>query len=211
MDCWENGAYAQKYCTLQARPRRCLDAPSCTSDADCASLGLVCDQEAGSPSQGYCVNGTPCPMGNECDPATQVCVNGLCVGANCINQPSQCGPNEMCDMTTGMCVPVMSGGCTQNADCPQGQYCNQQVNPPRCENGCRTNADCPSGVCNAMNQCEFPNNSLCGPCMTDADCPAGLQCVSFAGSSLCREPCLTSQTCTDTNRQCVLLFCSCVL
>lgn len=210
MDCWVGGTYSGKYCALNARPRTCNDAPMCSSDADCAALGLVCDTTPGSPSEGYCVNGQPCPMGTECGPG-QVCVNGVCVGANCLNQPSLCQPTEMCDPNTGQCVPVQSGACTQDTDCPQGQFCNRAINPPQCQPGCRSNADCPGGVCNAMNQCEYPNNAICGPCMMDSDCPAGTQCVSFAGSSLCREPCLTSQTCTDTNRQCVLLYCSCFL
>lgn len=210
-DCWESGAYAQRYCALSSRPRRCLDTIPCTRDLDCANLGLVCDLQTGSSSEGFCINGIPCPMGTECDPATQVCVDGLCVGANCVNQPSRCGPGETCNPTTGECESMGGVPCSRNEDCPQGQYCNTNVNPNRCENGCRSNADCPGGICNAMNQCEFPNNALCGPCTSDNDCPAGTRCVDFAGTSLCREQCLTSQSCSDPNRSCVLLFCSCLL
>lgn len=209
-DCYENGAYAQKYCSLTTRPRRCLDTIACTADADCASLGLVCDLQAGSPSQGFCINGDACPMGTECDPTTQVCVDGRCVGANCVNQPSRCGANEMCDTGTGLCVPTGGATCASDAECPQGQYCNTTVNPNRCENGCRSNADCPGGVCNAAHQCEFPNNAICGSCGSDSDCPAGTRCVDFAGTSLCRESCLLNP-CSDPNRSCVLLFCSCLL
>lgn len=209
-DCFEDGVYVRRYCALNAQPRRCLDSVSCRSDLECANFGLVCDLQMGSPSFGYCINGRPCPNGTECDPSSQLCVNGVCVGANCINQPSRCAPTEMCDTATGQCVPVQSGACTRDTDCPQGQYCNLAISPSRCENGCRSNADCPGGVCNVMHQCEYPSNAICGPCSRNSDCPPGTQCIDIAGSALCREPCLTSQSCSDPNRQCLLFFCSCL-
>lgn len=208
-DCYDNGAYAMKYCALAGTPKLCQNAPSCSTDADCASLGLVCDLTAGSPSQGYCINGIECPNGTEC-PNGQVCVAGRCAGANCITQPSLCTSTQMCDTATGMCVDIMTGACTVDTDCATGQYCNTAVG--QCQTGCRSNADCGTGVCNAAHMCEYPNNALCGPCSSDADCPGGTECVDIAGTSLCREGCLLSQTCTiDTTRTCVLAYCSCLL
>ncbi len=212
MDCWDNGSFARRYCALSAQPRRCLAAPPCTRDLDCANLGLICDLTPGSPSEGFCQNGRACTGPSDCEPA-QVCVGGRCAGANCVNQPSLCAAGETCDPSTGQCVPAQSSGCTRNEDCPQGQFCNVQVNPPACQPGCRSNADCPpNGRCNAMNQCEFPSNSICGPCTTDSDCPGGTQCqgIDSLGLTFCLQPCLLNLTrCSLPGATCALLYCTC--
>jgi len=210
MDCFDNGAFVNKFCTIANPPRRCVDAPTCVSDADCVANGLVCDTQAGSPSMGYCQNGMPCPMGTECG-AGQVCQAGVCVGENCQNNPALCGANETCDPVTLMCVPNQGGTCTQDTDCQAGYYCN--TSSSTCQVGCRDNTECPGGVCNASNQCEYPTGQFCGPCMVDTDCPAGARCVDnpFTGK-ICYEQCssLLMQPCSDPNDSCILGNCSCL-
>jgi hypothetical protein len=201
-DCFENGAYAGKFCALDSSPRQCLNAPGCTSDADCAAVGLVCDTSAGSPSQNKCVNGTPCPNGNECG-ANQVCVGQVCVGRNCQNTPTLCQAGETCDPATLRCVPAQGGNCTSDAQCPQGTFCDGM----RCAPGCRSNADCNGGVCNAQNQCENAPGGLCGPCMSNSDCPTGTICGRLSGR--CVELCASGTCMMNPAAQCTILFCSC--
>ncbi len=211
MDCYQNGMYAGKYCSLGSSPRRCLDSPNCTSDQDCAQLGLVCDLTQGSPTQGRCINGVMCTMDSECG-ATQVCRNNVCAAATCVEKPSICNSQtEMCDTTTGRCVPNQSGACMSHTDCQQGYYCNTAVNPARCDQGCRDNSDCPMGTCNAQHMCEYGTGALCAPCNADSDCPSGTRCADVLGMKTCREPCLISGCTMNPNATCVLLFCSCII
>ncbi|MCB9648561.1 MAG: hypothetical protein H6730_18460 [Deltaproteobacteria bacterium] len=210
-DCFDNGTFIQKFCTVANPPKRCADAPSCSTDNDCSSYGLVCDTAAGSPSMGYCQNGLPCTVGgNEC-PVGQTCVNNVCVGENCLNKPSLCTANETCDPVTAMCVPNNTGTCTQDTDCQAGYYCN--TSSSTCQVGCRDNTECPGGVCNAAHQCEYPMGQFCGPCTTDADCPGGARCVNnpFTGNT-CYEQCSTilMQPCSDPNASCIFGNCSCL-
>lgn len=188
-DCYANGMYDGKFCSVQASPRLCLPAPNCTSDAQCSSSGLVCDLNAGSPSNGRCVNGTPCPNGNECNPTTQVCTGGVCAAKNCINTPNFCMANETCDQATGACVPVQMGNCTTDTQCQSGFYCNTTTN--MCTAGCRDSSECSGGVCDANHRCVQPTGSVCGPCTTNNDCPMGTECLmhSFRQEMLCYERC----------------------
>jgi hypothetical protein len=212
MGCWQNGAYAGKVCTVQASPRRCVDAPNCTGDVACASLGLVCDLVMASPSYQRCVNGTPCPNGNECNPSTQACVDMVCVGKNCNNTPNFCMANERCDMATGTCLPLMSGTCTTDGMCNPGFWCNTAVN--MCELGCRDSSECSGGVCDANHRCQQPTGNVCGPCTSDADCPAGTNCRphSIRSEMLCYEACnaFAGEDCMlNPNAVCFALRCAC--
>ena len=205
-DCLNMGAYDGKYCAVRAQPKTCLEAPTCTEEIDCAQFLLVCDQMMGSASQGRCVNGAACPMGNEC-PANQTCQDGQCVGQNCINTPNLCGMGENCNTQTGRCEMGGNTSCTDNSDCPQGQYCNTSANV--CLPGCRDNSDCPMGaICDANNQCVQQPGGYCGPCQTDADCPGGLSCGLI--SQQCKQRCQSASDCTfDPSASCTFFFCSC--
>ncbi len=210
-DCFENGVFAQKFCTIANPPKRCAAAPACTSDAECAASGLVCDMTAGSPSMGYCQNGTPCtPNGNECSNGA-VCDQGICRPPNCGNTPSLCQADEVCDPVTLMCVPMQGGTCTTNSECNAGYFCNTSTS--MCEVGCRDNTECMGGICNAQNMCEFPMGQFCGPCMVDTDCPANGRCVDnpFTGKT-CYESCSTvlMQPCSDPADSCIFGNCSCL-
>ena len=203
-DCFTMGAYDNKYCALRASPKVCLEAPQCTDDIDCSLLYLICDQRMGEASQGRCINGMACPVGNEC-PSTQTCIDGACVGKNCINTPSLCTATETCNSQTGRCEAGGTMSCAMDGDCPAGEYCNTTLNA--CRPGCRDNSDCPMGICNASHQCVQGAGALCGPCQSDADCPAGLTCAQF--TKVCKEVCL-GPTCTMTPQaMCVFFTGSC--
>lgn len=205
-DCKMNGVYAGLFCTINSPPKRCLEAPDCTSDAQCVNDGLVCDLDPQSESNGKCVNGSPCtPGGNECNPTTQACVDGVCVAKNCLNTPSLCQPDETCDPSTGQCV---SSGCTMDTDCQPGFWCDTAAS--QCEVGCRDNSECNGGVCDASHRCQNTMGGVCGACMDDTDCPGGTRCVDATG--LCHETCsmILGQMCSDPNRQCIFGNCSCL-
>jgi hypothetical protein len=210
-DCRVGGAYVGKFCTVQNPPRRCVTSPSCTTDNDCtqAGSGLQCDLRMGSDSINHCVNGTPCPMGNECN-TMQTCVNHVCVAKNCVNTPNLCPAGQHCDQASAMCLPNTGGMCMQDTDCMTGYYCNTFMTPSLCEAGCRSNADCMGGVCDASHTCQTGMGGVCGPCMTDAQCPAGTHCLS--GLGLCYQPCAAGMTCTlRPGAMCVLGNCTCFL
>lgn len=210
-DCKENGVYVGKFCTLTSPPKRCLNAPSCNTDAECAQSSLICDLTQGSPSRNKCVNGTLCPNRNECNPTTQACISGVCVQKNCINTPSECASNETCDPSSGRCVASSGGPCSQDSNCAADHWCNTSVNQGACQLGCRDNGGCPGGVCNAQHQCEGPSGGICGPCASDTDCPAGTNCIEALGA--CYEPCSTvaMQACSNPMAQCIFGNCSCFL
>jgi hypothetical protein len=210
-DCRVNGAYVGKYCTLQSPPNRCAMAPSCTMNSDCAQQGLLCDTQMGSDSYHHCVNGTPCPMGNECN-STQACVNHVCVQKNCLNTPSLCTAMQHCDAATAMCVNTQMGMCSTDTDCQMGFYCNTLQSPAVCQLGCRDNTSCMGGICNANHQCQTGMGMVCGMCTTDHDCPAGTHCLM--GLNLCYQPCdmTTGMGCTfRPTAMCVFGNCSCFL
>jgi hypothetical protein len=213
-DCLDQGGMFQnQFCTLNVSPTRCASAPSCTSDAQCVHLNLLCDL-SGGPSNGYCQNGMPCPNGNECNPTTEVCdpQSQVCVRKNCINTPSLCMATETCDVVTGQCTPSQTGTCADDIECPAGRYCDLATTPGTCKVGCRSSADCAGGNCDVNHQCQAPTGSVCGPCTTDADCPAGTQCVESLMT--CYEPCSTilMLPCTiNPAATCVFGNCTCFL
>jgi hypothetical protein len=210
-DCLVNGTYNGRYCTVTLSPKRCLMAPTCTTDAQCAASALVCDTTMGSMSFDHCKNGTPCPTGTECTSA-QICVNDLCVSKDCNNTPMLCAPSQMCE-ANGMCVDTMGSSCTSDAMCVAGQYCNTSVGA--CQTGCRDNSECMGGICNAAHTCQAPAGMFCGPCSTNADCPAGSNCTMnlFTGQNLCYETCSMTggSSCSRSSAQCLFGVCTCVL
>ncbi len=107
-------------------------------------------------------------------------------GSGC-NDSGDCLGNadgEVCDTSTGLCVP-----CTQAEDtCPDGQYCTSQND---CIVGCTNEDDCPGvTVCDpAINQCVN--------CAMDTDCPSGSICVAATCSPGCspQQACQAGFTC----------------
>ena len=207
------GMYVDKYCAQLAVPRRCLAAPTCQDDVDCALQGLLCDTSSASDSKDHCVSGARCPMGTECTP-TQLCEGGACVGRNCINTPTMCTGNDSCNIQTGRCENVQTTSCMMDTDCNPGFYCNLSANV--CLAGCRDSSDCSMGICNASHMCEQGSGMLCGACTTDADCPGGTTCYEspLTMAKTCRESCnvFTMQDCViDPSATCVFTRCACGL
>ena len=94
-DCRMNGMYVGKFCSINNPPKRCLTAPSCSSDAQCQNEGLVCDLQAGSDSNGKCVNGATCtPGGSFRIPSTSSLCHGTSwswIALNVWSKPSAAG------------------------------------------------------------------------------------------------------------------------
>jgi hypothetical protein len=165
-----------------------------------------------SDSYHHCVNGTPCPTGNECT-AMQSCVNHVCVMKNCLNTANFCPMGQHCDQASATCLPDMAGNCMMDTDCMSGYYCNTAVTPqPVCQAGCRGSSDCMGGVCNAMHQCQGAMGGLCGTCMSSNDCPAGTMCLPIVNK--CYQACsmASGMTCPMEHPTCNMFgFCSCFM
>jgi hypothetical protein len=205
-DCFVMNTYDGKYCDLRQTPKLCLESRQCMDDIDCSFLYLVCDQRMGEASENRCINGMACPMGSECPP-TQTCLDGSCVGQNCVNTPTLCAAMETCNTQTGRCESGGSTSCGVDTDCPQGQYCN--TTSMACLAGCRDNSECPMGaICDASHRCVQSAGGLCGPCMDTADCPAGTICGLF--SMLCVERCASGSCTLNPQAMCNMFgFCDC--
>ena len=131
----------------------CQPSPPCNDQLDCTPYGLVCEEP-------YCVDPEPCDNGN-------------------------CPPGYTCadNYNPPVCLPDGSGECTQDLQCPAGEYCDLFSNT--CAPGCRDDADC-VGQCGDSALCTCNNNRQCvsdgsgtlgGPCDIDANCPGGTICA----------------------------------
>jgi hypothetical protein len=107
--------------------------------------------------------------------------------------------------------------CTANADCPVGQYCNDDTG--QCADGCHDDIGCPAGtVCSAL-QCQPPcddNSNPCddgflcddgGHCKPDGGCFTAADCLlpetyCDEASSTCKDGCLTDFDCKSSKKIC---------
>src|SRR5262245_29231539 len=91
--------------------------------------------------------GGPCATTKDCG-AGNICIAGTCTerapGMGCKTDDA-CAADELCDKTTGDCVPandpgnVPGGTCTEDQACPAHQRCDELTG--RCVNGRRDCAD----------------------------------------------------------------------
>ena len=158
-----------------------VEPAGCTINADCDD-GLFCNgAETCNVGTGQCQAGTP-PSCND----AQFC-NGV---ETCNETTDSCDPGtapcdpvtETCDEGTDMCEPV---GCTINADCDDGLFCNGaetcNVGTGQCEAG--TPPACDDGLfCNGVETCNESTDS-CDPGAPPV-CADGLFCN---GTETCNE------------------------
>jgi len=164
-ECGQNRTCFQGLCT----PAECTTDSQCT-DAVC--VNLVCQD----PNNQSCMSDADCePFGKTCNPIT-----GMCVESGGCQSDTDCDVNESCNTVTGECVP----GCTEDVDCPDGQYCDAGS----CEMGCRV-GECPANeVCNTETR-------ECGEQCTVSECaamdmtcdPDTGQCVERTGGAVCES------------------------
>jgi hypothetical protein len=107
--------------------------PGCGPSIPCAT-GYTCTNGACTvnPANPQCSLANPCPAG-------QSCTNGICA-AQCTTN-SQCGTDEVCDASTGTCIPDPSTkpACSMAEPCPSGETC---LMDGFCHVSCTSTAEC---------------------------------------------------------------------
>ena len=186
---------------------QCEDKPACQNDDDgvCAQGEICVDDRCVA---GCTVNLGLCRADQQCDAATNRCIDRVCqsaddCGAGELCSGGRCAPgcglvggpicqgNRICDEATGLC-PELSNDCRRAEDCDAGRVCDCLagvdgcfIGGGTCIDACGPRNPCDRGVCD-------PNGSgFCvnapGVCQDDADCVEGRICE--AGG--CVESCLT--------------------
>ncbi|MET0287658.1 MAG: putative metal-binding motif-containing protein [Polyangiales bacterium] len=124
-------------------------------------------------------------------PAGSLCAS-RCVPLSCANEGPriECGPDERCDVNTGLCTPRSCGGdaCAPNELCdPVTNTCIPREELPN-GSACAFNEDCDSGSCieAAALRLAMPGR-VCGQaCCDDRSCPEGQRCfASGSGARSC--------------------------
>ncbi|MEK7703849.1 MAG: hypothetical protein AAB426_02735 [Myxococcota bacterium] len=148
-----------------------LASPSCGScycDTTCGgcTAGLLCDSNTASPSCGFCLPPQcgSCGPGQVCDPVSGLCVCDTICGGGC-PVGTACDADTL-SSTCGLCVcdPTCGGG---TPACPLGQACDTDTGSGTC------------GLCQADPTCGVGGN-----CNTD--CSAGTTSTTCVGISGCR-------------------------
>jgi len=120
--------------------------------------------------------------------ADEVCAEGACLAlpADCRIEDAVCPGGYWCDEAVGVCKP----GCTTNAECDDGTFCDLTVHECRCQDAASTLCD---GVCVEQSPDE------CGPQCENCEAPAGAAATCVAdecgfecnpGTRLCTDACL---------------------
>jgi hypothetical protein len=200
---------------------------ACTSDEDCSD-GIDCTLDACDVVLGICVHepqdlvcddGSPCTVGEVCDPASgcipgtpRDCSDGINCTADecnamtgaCLNTPAhdRCTAPEMCLPDLGGCA--IPPPCTGDGDCDDGNPCNgaETCNP---DTGCQagTPIDCDDGVHCTADVCN-PADGTCSHTAEDWRCDDGNACngrESCDATADCRPGtpvnCNDGVSCTD--------------
>jgi hypothetical protein len=181
----------------------------CATRADCPE-GKVCTP-AGACD--FCATSGQCTVKEACQPDTLLC--GLRAGWG-----TACTTNDTCQAGSwckqGLCqeraqVSLCTGGL--NAECPQGERCNQVTTVCEEDLGCSTDDDCSTAErCNPGSRACAPRctvetqadrcaaaercvDELCVQCLTSADCGPGLTCDA-AGRCSDASRCYTDRDCS---------------
>ncbi len=219
------GCGPESHC--DTRTRECVDG--CRNDDDC-ELGSYCDADVDTCLPG-CRGDDECPGGAECreivddeDNIQRLCSPRLCNGdddcsldtrcledpnddgafvciAACRTNPDTCGAHNTCDGGSGTC---QTRGCGRDADCREGERCQDGAFGMFCGFGCARDAQCGDGqtcrdeVCSCSVPADCPGfqgcfEGQCQPgCLDDADCAAPQTCdvqnqVCDQGVAFCEE------------------------
>jgi hypothetical protein len=119
------------------------------------------------------MNDADCPMGEQCNPATENCQGP---GAPCADD-GDCLPGESCDLETGSCS-TDSAGCVSDTDCDDGAFCNGTET-------CGVNRSCSAGTapCNDGVGCTIDacdeDTDVCEFIPADLSCDDGSACNGF--------------------------------
>jgi len=200
-------------------------SPDCVpiEDGDCTGVfgcefGETCVDGTCVPLGGelvtVCVEDADCPLLMTCQVGVCVgclddlmcagdarCILGVCVEADlgpagdCINM--ECSEGQSCNWQTGVCEP----NCSEDTDCPDGEFCSAITQFCTPEFRCETDADCITGSC---------VGGVCVGCTDDTDCQNGLTCTFGAclPNPVGSDPCSASE-CDEATEACDPLDGSC--
>lgn len=171
--------------------------PACDTDEECDD-GLYCTGTETCASGSCQSSGDPCSGGTVCNETTDSCDTPVCdndgtceSGENCTNCPNDCraktsgNPNSRycCDGDLSSCGDSRcsesgwfcgggDGGCTIDADCSDGQFCNGSET---CSGGsCQSGSDpCPGQGCDESSDTCVACAGNKESCNTNADCCSG--------------------------------------
>lgn len=160
---------------------------TCSSDLDCGGTDSACVD-----ARCRCLSDAACPDGRVCN------VVGVCQAPAPCARNADCGSDERCDGTTGVCG--LAERCPRDLHCPLGQICQDET----CVPGCRADDGCPLGqVCEgegALGSCTVGCRGTDG-CPLGAVCVGG-RCFDDALPGLC-APCGGSGDCPATGDWCL--------
>lgn len=183
---------------------------TCGSGADCAN-GICLRYPDGNNYCGAdCASSSDCGAGDRCvsvSGAGNQCVRGPMGSETCAVAPSgctsdaACATGQRCDLASGDCVAVPSGGLGLGGTCAAATECASGLClAGRCSQSCNwlDTRSCPSGFfCNGMatGTCD---EGLCvagsaGGASLGAPCSASTQCQSLlCDRGICTTPCIPS-------------------
>jgi Cys-rich repeat protein len=182
----------------------CQDKSGCEKNEDCIDPTLFCDTSTGTClSKGRCTNDLHCPLGQVCDAARSLCVEGCredgdCPGVSCRCGDLPCGCEgettaERQACAIGVCDPTF---CSTDAFCPYMSICGIPPGSTSARTECYTDYDpnrrpycdncsfggsiqpCGTGPNYCLVDTVNPGNSFCG-----ADCSDGQACPNGFGCS----------------------------
>ncbi len=181
----------------------CICVADKTCDPPCAN-GTVCDPQTGQCidpcSKVNCPAGLKCVGGScygcekfgctdqctVCDKATHLCVADKCCNVNC-------GMEQFCDPSTGMCVNTCPNGCPKGQVCKNGNCVQDPCSGKHCPEGqtCDpSSGNCVADPCATMT-CGQNLACCAGKCMGDpclvTNCPEGTVC--HVSSLTCATSC----------------------
>lgn len=179
---------------------------SCTAGTGCADPAVPCVQIPGT-SRSACVppepacsgraaadtNAQNCNCGYDCKVGTD-CLReensgdprGFC-RAFCTPNGAECGPGQVCFVSTGESKGLCRIACHKETDCPVGDICSG--NSGACFSLCQADSDCLGGYCNRYTGYCEPTPSIGaltgGACNGSGDCRSGICLAHGFCTSLC--------------------------
>jgi hypothetical protein len=173
-----------------ALPGTCAAAgTACTSRAQCCS-GL-CEPVAGSTTL-FCLPecrpvNQPCTRASDC--CALGCNGGVCAGAECLREGSDCSANAEC--CSNECALEDGGGGGGRGKCVIDPVATCRASGDDCHSG-GSGTCCGSSVCDGNGRCD-PGAGPCRPlgsiCASPNDCCPGATCTDDGtGRTLCTSP-----------------------
>ncbi len=181
----------------------CQDKTGCEKNADCVGDNLFCDTTTGTClTKGRCSTDLHCPLGQVCDVARSICVDGCRTNGDCPGSSCRCGDRpcactgktqaELQACAIGECDPTF---CADDTFCKFGELCGIPPDAGVARNVCYSDYDpvtwpycarctwgggvdtCGRGANYCLIDTQNPGNYYCGAdCSEGQACPRGFAC-----------------------------------